>query len=351
MKKIIMMQAFALALLVTSISFAQLTQLAGAGSTLASSYYNQIITNYAATYPTALPVVYTGVGSGAGIAALQAATVDFAGTDVVLTQDQISGFSSSVLTFPTAAVGIAIAYNLPGNPDLTLNASQLADIFNGTITNWNQLIDTSVDLPIVVVARSDASGTTGIFTDFLNVSNVGWPASLTGLQVTFPAANQVTVGSTAAAIQSLEANEGAIGYVSFGAIPDGSDLAVASIVNSSGNAILPSVESIAAAETTVTVDASLQISAINSSDPAAYPISNFTFIVVNQNQSTIAAYTNLRLFLNYIATQGQLLAPSNGFAPLSDSIVTQYLANLNLITVTGYSNLSALLYYKYCFVF
>lgn len=352
MKKMPIIKAFALSMLIIATNnAAEITQLVGSGSTLAASYYSQIIANYVATYPNALPVIYNGIGSGAGVVALQDGTANFAGTDIVLTRDQLNTITSSVLTFPTAAVGVVIAYNLPGNPDITLNANQIADIFNGTITNWNQLIDISMDIPIVIVSRSDASGTTAIFTDFLSKSNIGWPVNLTGLQVVFPASNQVTVSSTAAAIQSLEANVGAIGYVNFGAITPGSVLKVASVVNSSGNSILPSVESIAAAQTSVIATSSLQISAINSSDPAAYPITNFTFIVVNQNQLTITDYTNVRLFLTYIATQGQQFATDNGFAPLAQSIVTQYLRNLHLLTATGYSNISASLYYKYCFVF
>lgn len=351
MKTMLKIQAFALAMLVNGLSLASEAQLIGAGSTLTASYYNQIIAGYAATYPSAMPVVYNGIGSDAGIVALKEETVNFVGTDLVLTKAQLDLFSHPILTLPIAAIGVAIAYNLPGNPEITLNASQLADIFNGTVTNWNQLIDASFDIPIVVVARSDASGTTGVFTDFLSKSNIGWPANLTGTQVTFPAPLQVTVGSTLASIQSLEGNIGAIGYVNFGSITPSSSLAIASIVNSSGNSILPSVESIAAAETDIVVNKNLQINAINSSDPAAYPITNFTFLVVNQNQSTINLYANLRLFLTYIATQGQQFAQSNGFAPLTPAIIAQYLSNLNLLTVTGYSNLSALLYYKYCFVF
>lgn len=345
MKKLILSL---LLLLVPSIFGTASSQLTGAGSTLAAPFYDQVIPAYEAAFPKAWSVIYNAIGSGAGVAALQQGSVNFAGSDVILTSSQIAGFSGPVLTFPAAVVGVSIAYNLPGSPAITLTAQQIADIYEGTITNWSQ-IDSSIDLPIFVVARSDSSGTTGIFTQFLADSNIGWPSDLVGTQVTFPATNQ-TVTSTNAMIQALNANVGSIGYVSFGGIPLGSPLASASVVNSSGNAIAPSIDSLAAAQNDVVVTPSLTMSLVNSSDPAAYPLTNYTYIIITQNQPNLPTLVNVGAFIDYVATTGQQFTIPNNFAPLSDAVVAQIVANFKLLSTPGTNLLIELIYYKYCFL-
>lgn len=316
----------------------------GSGSTAAQPYYNRVIAQFNRLFPQSL-FAYAGVGSGAGVTAFLAGQTQYAGTDNFLTDAQLAA-NPDILHFPTALLGVSLAYNLPGNPSIKLNANVLSKIYLGTITMWNDpalvALNPGVTLPsipIVVVFRSDGSGTTDLFTTFLYISNIGYPQSLVGTLVPFPGGTIGVVGSPAV-VAAVEANTGAIGYVSFDVVQElDPSLTVASIINTSGNAIAPSIDAFEAALVGVSIPTDLRILSLNTANPDGYPIANPTFIIVHSFQPNPLQAMNIRQFLYFIATQGQLIAPTVFLAPLPPAVLAQY--RLNLLAIQSVVNTNA----------
>lgn len=329
--------SFTISLSLHSISNSVICTINGAGSSAAAPFYNSVISQFNKLFPQS-PATYAGSGSGAGANALIARQVIFAGTDNVFTPAQLAAAPGPVLAFPTAFVGVTLAYNLPGNPLLVLDATVLSGIYLGTITMWNDpaIVALNPDIilpaiPIIPVFRIDSSGTTQSFTTFLAQSNVGYPSSLVGTLVNFPAPAKVGATGSSGVVSTVESTLGAIGYVAFDIVA-GSGLPVSSIINSSGNAIVPSLDSIKAAGINISIPADLRFSTMNSPNPQAYPISTPTFIDIFQNQPNNVVAKNLRQFLYFIATQGQLIAPTVNLGPLTNDILSKYIINLLSIT-------------------
>lgn len=319
----------------------------GAGSTLAAPIYMQWGANLKSS---GLTVNYNAVGSGAGITNLASAVVQFAGSDPALKQADKDAMKGPVLQFPVAFGAITVSYNLPGvKSGIKLDGPTLADIFLGKIKTWNDPAITKLNpgmtlpsTPITVVHRSDSSGTTEGFTTYLAAVSPTWKSQVgAGKDVKWPVGTGAA--KNAGVASAVKATPGSIGYVEQAyALANG--FTYASIKNSSGNYILPTIEATSAAADGITVPADLGVSTINSPNPSAYPIVSQTFLVVYTDpcknggaSSTVAK--GLKNFLTYAVGAGQkTLGPGADqlpYAPLPASLQSKDQAQLATMVCNG----------------
>jgi phosphate transport system substrate-binding protein len=319
----------------------------GAGSTLAQPIYQQWGSNLKSK---GLTINYNGVGSGAGIADLQTATVDFAGSDPALKPEDTKAMKGPALQYPVAFGAITVSYNLSGvKSGLKLDGPTLANIFSAKIKTWNdpaiKALNPGMSLPstaITVVHRSDSSGTTNGFTTYLSDVSPSWKSSIgAGKDVKWPTGTGAAKNSGVAA--AVKQTQGAIGYVEQAyALLNG--FTYAAVKNSSGKYILPTIDNTSAAANGIAVPSDLGISTINSPAPTAYPIVSQTFLVAykdpckegKENTSTAKA---LKGFLSYAFGAGQQTLGSGGdklpYAPLPASLAAKDNAQLQTMTCNG----------------
>jgi phosphate transport system substrate-binding protein len=304
----------------------------GAGSTLAAPIYQQW---GSVLKGQGLTVNFNPVGSGAGQTQLEAATVDFAGSDPSLKPSDVAKMKGPVLQFPVAAGAITVSYNLSGiKSGLKLDGPTIAKIFSGQIKTWNdpaiKSLNPGMSLPssnITVVHRSDSSGTTQGFTTFLADTDPTWKSSVgEGKDVKWPTGTGAKGNSGVAAV--VHQTAGAIGYVEQAyALENG--FTYAAVKNSAGSYVLPSIANTSAAFLGIKVPPDLGISTINSPNPGAYPVVSQTFLDAYKDpckdggasSGTAAA---LKKFLTYAFGAGQqtLGSGSNAlpYAPLPSSL-------------------------------
>jgi phosphate transport system substrate-binding protein len=319
----------------------------GAGSTLAQPIYQQwgsILKS------KGLTINYNGVGSGTGIADLQTATVDFAGSDPSLAPADKKAMKGPVLQYPVAFGAITVSYNLPGvKSGLKLDGPTLADIFSGKIKTWNDAeikkLNPSLSLPstsITVVHRSDSSGTTAGFTQYLSDVSPSWKSSIgTDKDVKWPVGTGAAKNSGVAA--AVKQTAGAVGYVEQAyALENG--FTYAAVKNSGGTYVLPTITNTSAAANGIKVPADLGISTINSPAPGAYPIVSQTFLVAYKDpckadKESAATAKGLKSFLTYAFGAGQQTLGEGGdklpYAPLPATLVTRNNAQLATMTCNG----------------
>jgi phosphate transport system substrate-binding protein len=318
----------------------------GAGSTLAAPIYQQ----WGSTLKSqGVTINYNPVGSGAGIASLQSATVDFAGSDPSLKPEDVSKAKGPIAQFPVAFGGITVSYNLSGvKSGLKLDGATIADIYLGKIKSWNdpaiKALNPGVSLPstaITVVHRSDSSGTTKGFTTFLEDYSSTWKSQVgADKDVKWPTGTGAKGNSGVAA--AVKQTDGAIGYVEQAyALQNG--FTYASVKNSSGQYVLPTIANTSAAANGIKVPADLGISTINSPASGAYPIVSQTFVDVYKDmckagvsQSTAKA---TKQFLTYAFGDGQkTLGASSSqlpYAPLPADLLAKDQAQLGQLTCNG----------------
>jgi phosphate transport system substrate-binding protein len=303
--------------------------LTGAGAT----FPNPIYQKWSATYfdKTKVKINYQSIGSGSGIKQFSEGTVDFGATDGPMTQAQLDAVQGQVLHLPTVLGADVVTYNLKaiGTAKLKFDGPTLADIFLGKITKWNDRRITAanpgVKLPaqdIIVVHRSDGSGTTYIWTDFLskvspewkqkvgNANSVNWPVGLGG---------KGNEGVT----QQVKQTDGAVGYVEL-IYAISNNLAYADIKNSTGAYVTPSLASVtaAAASATFTPDTDFRVSIVNAPGAEAYPISSFTWFLVKPDMQDPAKAKALKSFLEWIVTdEAQQQAVALHYSPLPQPVV------------------------------
>jgi phosphate transport system substrate-binding protein len=307
----------------------------GDGSTFQLGF-NQVVIGAFKPVQKAVTINYQGNGSGAGRTDFVNGVVDFAGTDAQYkaTDPQPKG---AYFYFPTVVAPITVSYNLSG-VKLKLSADTIAKIFQGQITTWDDAAiktdNPKAKLPstkITVVHRSDSSGTTANFTNFLTKAAVGTWTLGSGSTVSWPAGTQGATGNSGVA-SLVKSTSGAVGYVDF-SDANASDLTFAAVKNSSGKYIVPNLVSAAAAASGATVNANLTYDPINAAGAAAYPITSPTWILVYQNQTDANKGAAIKAFLNYIYTNGQKLASSVDYAPLPKPLLKQALTQVRKIVV------------------
>jgi phosphate transport system substrate-binding protein len=280
----------------------------GAGSSLVAPLVSQWVNPVGHAFGYTLQ--YSSVGSGAGIAAITARTVDFGASDAPLTPDQATACKGCI-QIPWALSATTLSYNVPGVPnDLHLDGTTIAGIYLGSITNWNdasiKALNPKVTLPdlkITPVFRSDGSGDTYAFTDYLSNVSATWKSKVgNATAVQFPAG---VGGKGNAGVAGVIANtKGAIGYIS-AAYSLVNHLKVAAVKNQSGTFATPGLRGIAAAASSVTsVPANNEMHIVNppKGDKLAYPISTFTYVIVPQQTAKAA---ELRKLIFWALTQGQ----------------------------------------------
>jgi phosphate transport system substrate-binding protein len=319
----------------------------GAGSTLAAPIYQQWGSNLKSS---GLTVNYNPVGSGAGIADLQTATVTFAGSDPSLKPADVTAMKGPAFQFPVAFGAITVSYNLSGiKSGLKLDGTTLAGIFSGKIKTWNdpaiKSLNPGLSLPstaITVVHRSDSSGTTDGFTKYLSAVSPTWASTIGhGKDVKWPVGTGAAKNSGVAA--AVKQTQGAVGYVEQAyALENG--FTYAAVKNSAGTYILPALSNTSAAADGITVPADLGISTINSPNPQAYPIVSQTFLVTYQDPcksggASSSVASGLKKFLSYAFGAGQKTLGSGGnqlpYAPLPGSLASKDNAQLAKMTCNG----------------
>lgn len=317
-------------------------KIAAAGATFPLPYYNLAFKTYKDT--TGVSVTYGGIGSGGGIRSLKDKIVDFGGSDAYLTDAELSEMPAEVIHIPTCMGAVVLAYNLPEAKNLRLTPDIVADIFLGKITRWNdariKTVNTDINLPdkaINPVYRSDGSGTTFVFSDYLSKVSEAWNQNVgTGKSLKWPAG--IAAKGNPGVAGTISQTPGAIGYI-------GSEYAfalnipVASLQNLAGNFIIPSTESIsAAASTEIPADTRTMIT--NSPAADAYPISCFTWIILYKEQayadrSKEQATASLEL-LNWMTDpQAQEITTRVHYSPLPQTAVANAKALLKSVTYNG----------------
>ncbi len=317
------------------------TLINGAGSSFAYPLYSK----WTAEYSTIDPSVhfnYQSIGSGGGIAQIIARTIDFGATDAPMSEQEMAKAGSPILHLPTALGAVVITYNLPGSPALKLTPEVVANIFLGKITAWNDpaiaATNPGVTLPstpIAVVHRSDGSGTTYVFTDYLAKVSPEWAKDVhVGKAVHWPAGTGAK-GNEGVTGQVTQL-PGAIGYVEL-AYAFQNKLPVAAIRNRAGDFVSPSVASVtaAAAAASKAMPADMRVSITNADGAASWPISAFTYVLVYREQTDPARGPTLIKFLRWGNHEGQKFCEPLLYAPLPASIVKLVDAKLASVTLNG----------------
>jgi phosphate transport system substrate-binding protein len=307
------------------------------GSTFQLTFQEVAISGFRSVQP-GITVNYDGIGSGGGRDALAAGTVDFAGSDSPIPSTQVASFKGKqVLYFPVVIGPVTLSYHLSDVPRLRLSASVVAGIFDGQIKTWD---DPAIEadnpdvtlpaMPITLAVRSDSSGTTANFTEFLvEAAGASWPLG-TSSTVHWPAGSRSAKGNGGVAA-IVKSTPGAIGYVDY-ATAKGAGLTFASVKNKDGNYITPSPESAALAASQVTLKPDDTFSAVWAGGSGSYPITYQSWDLVYARQPNTNDATLLRAYLGYLLGAGQELLPQLGYAPLPSSIDQRAQAQLSKIT-------------------
>jgi phosphate transport system substrate-binding protein len=319
----------------------------GAGSTLAAPIYQQ----WGSTLKSqGLTVNYNPVGSGAGVADLQTATVQFAGSDPALKSSDTAKMKGPVLQFPVAFGAITASYNLSGvKSGLKLDGPTLANIFLGKIKTWNdpaiKSLNPGMSLPsssITVIHRSDSSGTTKGFTTFLSDDSSQWKSQVgADKDVKWPTGTGAAKNSGVAA--AIKQTQGSIGYVEQ-AYAIENNFTYAAVKNSHGQFILPTIPNTSAAAVGIPVPKDLGVSTINAGGSSAYPIVSQTFLNTYQDPckaggANSSTASGLKKFLTYALGAGQKTLGAGSdqlpYAPLPSDLAAQANAQLPKLTCNG----------------
>jgi phosphate transport system substrate-binding protein len=309
----------------------------GAGATFPYPIYSKWFDEYAKLDPS-VRFNYQSIGSGGGQKQITARTVDFGASDGPMSDDNLAKAPGKILHIPTVAGAVVITYNLPDNPKLKLDGSTLADIFLGNVTKWNDpkiaALNPDVKLPatdIVVVHRSDGSGTSFIFTDYLSSVSPVWLDSVgKGTSVKWPTGIGLGAKGNEGVAGQVKQLPGAIGYVEL-IYANQNKLPFADLKNASGNFITPSLDSVTAALATAKIPDDFRFSMVNAPGDQAYPISGTTWLLVYEQQKNADKGKKLVEFLNWALTKGETMASTLDYAPLPDAVQQRVLERIKTI--------------------
>ncbi|MGA2374735.1 MAG: phosphate ABC transporter substrate-binding protein PstS [Candidatus Sulfotelmatobacter sp.] len=307
------------------------TTLNGAGATFPNPIYSKWFSEYHKLHPN-IEVNYQSIGSGGGIRQVTEGTVDFGASDMPMTDGQLAEaqtkLKTNVLNIPTVLGAVVPAYNIPGvSGEVKFTPDALAGIFLGKITKWNDKAITSVnagvnlpDKDIIVVHRSDGSGTTFIWTDYLSKVSAEWKSEVgSNTSVKWPVGLGGKGNEGVAGL--IRQMQGGIGYVELiyalqNNIPYGS------VRNAAGTFLKASLEGVtAAAASAPRMPADFRVSITDAPGKDAYPISSFTWLLIPQQSKDAAKGKILADFLNWMATDGQKMTSALSYAPLPESVV------------------------------
>jgi phosphate transport system substrate-binding protein len=307
----------------------------GAGATFPYPIYSKWFDEYAKVDPS-VRFNYQSIGSGGGQKQILAQTVDFGASDGPMSDDNLAKAPGKILHIPTVAGAVVLTYNLSGNPSLKLDGDTIAGIYLGQIKKWNDPKITALnpgaklpDQDIVVVHRSDGSGTTFIFTDYLskvspewkqkagNNTSVNWPAGIGGK------GNEGVSGQ-------VKQTPGAIGYVEL-IYALQNKMPYADIKNAAGQFVKPTIESVTAALATANIPDDFRFSMTNAPGKDAYPIAGATWLLVYEQQKDPAKGKKLVEFLKWALTKGEGMVKELNYAPLPDEVQQRVLKRIDEI--------------------
>jgi len=329
--------ALAAALIATTAT-AQKVQINGAGATFPNPIYSKWFAEYNRMHPN-VEINYQSIGSGGGIRQLTAQTVFFGATDGPMTNDQIFAAGAPILHLPTVLGGVVPVYEIPGvSGEIRFTGRILADIFLGKITRWNdpaiKSVNPNLNLPnldITVVHRSDGSGTSYIWCDYLSkvspdyrktvgvATSVNWPVGVGGK------GNEGVSGL-------VKQTPGAIGYVELiYAIQN--KISYGSVQNASGEFVRATTETVsnAAAQAARSMPKDFRVSITNAPGHDVYPVSSFTWLLFYENPKDKQRARIMKDFVKWALTEGQRFAPDLGYAPLPAEVVNQEMQALGRI--------------------
>ncbi len=319
---------------VAATASAQMT-INGAGATFPYPIYSKWFDAYAKVDPS-VRFNYQSIGSGGGQKQIMAQTVDFGASDGPMSDENLAKAPGKLLHIPTVAGAVVITYNLEGNPALKLDGETIAGIYLGTIKKWNDqkiaALNSGAKLPnedIVVVHRSDGSGTTFIFTDYLskvssewkskvgNNTSVSWPVGLGGK------GNEGVAGQ-------VKQTPNSIGYVELiYAIQN--KMTYADLKNADGQLVKATLDSVTAALATATIPDDFRFSMTNAPGKGSYPIAGATWLLVYQQQQDATKGKKLVEFLKWAEKDGEKMAKDLDYAPLPDKLQERVLQRISEI--------------------
>ncbi|MCU1304416.1 MAG: phosphate transporter substrate-binding protein PhoT family [Candidatus Sulfotelmatobacter sp.] len=323
MRRLVMLLLCAL----VTLPLAAQTTLNGAGATFPYPMYSKWFSEYHKLHPD-IQINYQSIGSGGGIRQVIAGTVDFGASDGPMTDDQLKEAKQKILHLPTVLGADVPAYNIPGvTGELKFTPEALAGIFMGKITKWNDKaiagVNQGVTLPdkeIIVVHRSDGSGTTYIWTDYLSKISSEWQSTAgKGTSVKWP----IGLGGkgnegVAGMVRQLP---GSIGYVEL-IYAVQNNIPYGSVKNAAGNFVKASLESVtAAAASSPKMPPDFRVSITNAPGKDAYPVSSFTWLLIPEQSKDAAKGKILNDFLNWMVTDGQKMTAALSYAPLPEAVV------------------------------
>jgi phosphate transport system substrate-binding protein len=307
----------------------------GAGATFPYPIYSKWFDHYAKIDPS-VRFNYQSIGSGGGQKQILAQTVDFGASDGPMSDENLAKAPGKLLHIPTVAGAVVVTYNLPEKPKLKLDGPVIADIFFGKITKWNDpklvALNPGVKLPatdLVVVHRSDGSGTSYIFTDFLSSVSKEWEKQV-GHNTSVKWPTGLGAKGNEGVAGQVKQLPGTIGYVEF-AYAHQNTLSIAEIRNSSGKFITPSIESVTEALSTAKIPDDFRFSMVNPPGEKAYPIAGATWLLIYEKQKDAAKGKKLVEFLNWALTKGESMASELDYAPLPSNLQTRVLERVKTI--------------------
>jgi phosphate transport system substrate-binding protein len=319
-------------------------RLNGAGASFPAIIYQDWIISYNKATP-GVELNYQSIGSGGGIQQFTQGTVDFGASDAPMSDKEIAAVDGNVIHIPTVLGAVLPTYNLPGvSETLNFSPAVLADIFLGRITKWNDqrlaAINPGVKLPnigIAVVHRSDGSGTTYIFTDYLGKVSPEWASKVgTGKSVSWPAGIGAKGNEGVSAM--VRQTPGAVGYVELGyALIN--KLPVGAVQNKAGRFVTPTIASVTAAAggamQSMGPDTDFRVSIVNPEGADAYPIASFTWLLLHRQYDDAAKARALAQFVWWAETAGQARCADLGYAPLPEAMQPWIRARLESIVARG----------------
>ena len=323
------------------LGFGQAVELTGAGATFPAPFYTKAFDQYAKEF--GVKVNYQAIGSGGGIAQIKSKTVDFGASDAFLNDSDLAAMPATLLHIPMVAGAVVLTYNLPGSPELKFSPDVLADIFLGKITKWNDprivADNASANLPktnITVVHRSDGSGTTNVFTDYLSKVSPEWKTKVgMNTSVSWP----VGIGGkgNAGVAGLVKQLPGSFGYVEL-IYALQNNMPYGSLKNLAGNFIKPSLASTSTA-CAGDMPADTRVSMTNTSAPEGYPIAGFTWILLYKeqnyaNKSREKADAVVKM-LWWMTHEAQKYAEPLAYAQLPAPVVSKAEAILRSVTYDG----------------
>jgi phosphate transport system substrate-binding protein len=317
---------------VMALSVAQAQKITAAGATFPYPIYSKWFTEYSAAHP-GVEINYQSIGSGGGIQQVSSGVVDFGASDMPMSDQALAASKVKLINIPTVLGADVPAFNVPGVTDLRFSASVLADIFLGKITQWNDpriaKDNPGVNLPgdkITVIHRSDGSGTTFIWTDYLSKISQEWASGPgKGTSVNWPT-GVGGKGNEGVAAQ-IRQFPGAIGYIEL-IYAVQNHINFGSVQNAAGNYIKASITGVSDAAATAKIPADYRVSITNAPGPNAYPISSFTYLLIPTQPKDMAKEKVIKDMLSWIVKSGESEASSLSYAPLPQNLADKVLQTI-----------------------